>query len=332
MDSLTHLVLGAAVGQAVLGRKVGYRAAIWGGVCATLPDLDVFISMGGAVADFTYHRSFSHSLFMLVLITPLVTWLILKFHPQKAVYRRGWFLLVLLALTTHPLLDSFTVYGTQLFWPLGTVPVGLGSIFIIDPLYTLPLLLGLIAVLSMRRNPRLGQRLNTAGLLLSSLYLVWSIGAQSYVQGVAKENMAALGDGGGSLLVTPAPFNTLLWRVLVMNGSGYRVGFYSLLDEERSIRFVDYSSQSSLLDNLQSYWPVRRLQWFTRGFYKVENLNDAVVISDLRMGVEPEYQFSFKVADISNPHPKPAPVELLDLHRDWEQLPALIRRIWVEPE
>ena len=72
MDSVTQLVLGAAVGEATLGRRVGSRAKLWGAVCGTIPDLDVFIPLGDPVRDFTYHRSFSHSLIVLAALTPLV--------------------------------------------------------------------------------------------------------------------------------------------------------------------------------------------------------------------------------------------------------------------
>ena len=90
MDSLTQLALGAAVGEATLGRRVGNRALAWGAVCGTLPDLDVFIPLGDAVRDFTYHRSASHSLFVLTLLTPVLVWLILKLHPDTLAERRRW--------------------------------------------------------------------------------------------------------------------------------------------------------------------------------------------------------------------------------------------------
>ena len=117
MDSLTQLTLGAAVGEATLGRQVGNRAILWGAICGTLPDLDVFIPFGDAVRDFTYHRGFSHSLFVLAVLTPAMVWLILKFHPQTAPLRRRWYVLVFLSFFTHIVLDCFTVYGTQIFWP-----------------------------------------------------------------------------------------------------------------------------------------------------------------------------------------------------------------------
>ena len=123
MDSLTQLTLGAAVGEAVLGRKVGRKAALWGAVCGTLPDLDVFVPFGDPVKDFTYHRSFSHSIFILTLLTPLIVWLILKLHPNSQHTRTGWVWLVWLCLITHILLDCFTVYGTQILWPFWNNPV-----------------------------------------------------------------------------------------------------------------------------------------------------------------------------------------------------------------
>ena len=82
MDSLTQLTFGAACGEAVLGRKVGGRAIVWGAILGTLPDLDVFIPLGGPVNDFVYHRGFSHSLILLALLSPLTAWLITKIHPD----------------------------------------------------------------------------------------------------------------------------------------------------------------------------------------------------------------------------------------------------------
>ncbi|MCW8890822.1 MAG: metal-dependent hydrolase [Sedimenticola sp.] len=331
MDSVTQIALGAAVGHAVLGHRVGYRAALWGAVCGTLPDLDVFISMGGPVADFTYHRSFSHSLIVLTLITPIITWFILKIHPATVEQRKGWLGLVFLALTTHPLLDSFTIYGTQLLWPFLETPVGLGSIFIIDPLYTLPLLIGVITALSLKRKPLLAQRFNRAGLLISTLYLGWSLTAQYGVKRLAEESLAHTQSPTSSLLVTPAPFNTLLWRVVAMDDSGYHEGYYSLLDQSSTISFTHYPSENALLDNLQQHWPVKRLTWFTKGFYKVEDLEGAITMTDLRMGAEPDYVFRFKVGTLSNPHPKPAVDERIHMPRNWERVPDMIRRIWTEP-
>jgi len=330
MDSLTQLTLGAAIGTAVLGRRIGYRAALWGAVCGTLPDLDVFIPFGDPVADFTYHRSFSHSLFVLTALTPLLVWLILKIHPQTAVHRRRWFWLVWLVLMTHILLDSLTVYGTQIFWPLSTYPVGLGSIFIIDPLYTVPLLIGVLYALLMRRNPMRGARLNQLALAFSTLYLGWSLLAQQIVGYHAQDSLAQQRIPYEQLLVSPGPFNTVLWRIVAKDGEHYHEGFYSLLDKEPEIQFNTYPSREDLIAPLSSHWPVERLRWFSKGLYKVYEADGKVIMSDLRMGLEPDYVFTFSVASISNPHPLPHASIRVQAARNWDRVPTIMRRIWDE--
>jgi inner membrane protein len=328
LDSLTQLTLGAAVGEAVLGRQIGRRALLWGGICGTLPDLDVLIPLASPVMDFTYHRSASHSLFVLALLTPLMVWLILKFHPRTASHKARWFVLVYLVFATHVLLDSFTVYGTQIFWPFDTTPVGWSTVFIIDPLYTVPLLVGAIAALIASRTVAWGYRLNLLGLLLSTAYLAWSVGAKMQVEHVAQASLARQGVQYEKLLTTPAPFNTLLWRVLAMKEDGYYEGFYSLLDERPVVQLKFYPSRLDLLRGIEDHWPVRRLQWFTKGFFSVDRLGDGIVMSDLRMGIEPDYVFRFKVAEISNPHAVPVTSVRVPVARSLDRLPWLWGRIW----
>ena len=129
MDSITQVALGASLAGAVAGKTLGRTALVIGAGLGTLPDLDVIIDYGSAVANFTQHRGFSHSLFILVPLAVLLAWLLWRWRPQLSFPR--WLTLTALVLVTHPLLDSFTTYGTQLFWPLGP-PVALSSIFIIQ--------------------------------------------------------------------------------------------------------------------------------------------------------------------------------------------------------
>ncbi len=329
MDSLTQLTLGAAVGEATLGRQAGNRAILWGATCGTLPDLDVFIPFGDAVRDFTYHRSFSHSLFVLAVLTPAVVWLILKFHPQTAHLRRRWYALVYLSFFTHIMLDCFTVYGTQIFWPFWHYPVSGSTVFIIDPAYTLPLLVGVLCALIMTRRTGRGHLLNTAGLTLSSAYLAWTLAAKLHVEHVARESMTQQGFATDRVLTIPAPFNSLLWRVVAMAEDGYYEGFYSLLDDTRKVRFTRYPNQTGLLTGeLESHWPVKRLQWFTHGFYSVLREGDDIIMNDLRMGSEPYYAFRFKVGEIGNPHAIPVLNQRIESPRNYGGLRWVWERIW----
>lgn len=328
MDSLTQIALGAAVGEAVLGRRVGHRAALWGAVLGTVPDLDVFIPLGDPVADFTYHRSFSHSLIVLTLVSPAFAWLIMKVHAEPRAGFGGWWLLSFLVLTTHPLLDVFTVYGTQLFWPLDPTPLFISSIFIVDPVYTVPLLAGLGATFVLAREGRRRPWLpNALGLLLSTAYLAWSLAAKAEIDRFAH---AALDDAGieySRMLSVPTPGNTLLWRVLVMGEDAYYEAFRSLLDSSDRLELERVEHRPALLEGLDDHWPVARLRWFTDGFYSVTGRDGHVVITDLRMGHEPSYVFAFRVARKDNPHPIPIDAQRYPLDFHLEDLPWVWRRI-----
>lgn len=328
MDSVTQIALGAAVGEAAMGRKVGYRALMWGGICGTLPDLDVFIPLGDAVSDFTYHRSASHSLLVLALITPLLSWLIVRLHGNSREHFKRWCLLVYLVFATHVLLDSFTAYGTQIFWPISNVPMTWSTIFIIDPLYTIPLLAGIVAALVMTRDGDRGHKINQAGLAISTIYLCWTIAAKIHVGHTVHESLRSQSIPYGEVFTTPTPFNSLLWRAVVMNDKGYYEGFYSVLDGDRQVEFKQHLSDIDLLKGIEDYWPVKRLQWFSKGFFGVERNQDAVIMSDLRMGVASSYVFRFKVGEISNPHTTSAKPERLDPVRDMSRLRWLLQRIW----
>jgi inner membrane protein len=328
MDSITQLALGAAVGEATAGRQVGRRALLWGAVAGTLPDLDVFIPLGDAVSDFTYHRSASHSLLVLLALTPLVVWLLLKMHPGTAEHRRRWFAMIYLVFATHVLLDSFTVYGTQIFWPVVTTPMTWSTIFIIDPLFTVPLLIGIIAALIAGRRYSWGHVANSLGLVLSTGYLVWTVGAKLHVEQVARNALLQQDIASTDVLTTPSPFNSLLWRILAVNDEHYYEGFYSVLDDDVTINFEQYPRELELIEPLSGSWPVQRLQWFTKNFYAASLLDSDIIIADLRMGTEPEYVFRFKVGEMGNPHPHAAPVEQLDGIRNYERLRWVWHRIW----
>lgn len=295
MDSLSQFALGAACGVAVMGKRTAvWKAALWGGVCGTLPDLDSFIDHGDPVRNMTLHRGDSHALFWLTLAAPLIAAGIARLQGEWPHFKR-WWLAVWLALFTHPLLDVMTVYGTQLARPFTDFPYAVGSVFIIDPLYTLPLLIGLVGALAARGGR--GLRWNVVGLVLSTAYLGWSVAAQQHVGRIASAALASQGVAVERLLVTPAPLNTVLWRVVAMSPDGYREGFYSLLDADRRIDFTRHDRRDDLRTALAGVWPVERMAWFTQGFYAMSERDGEVRIIDLRMGQEPVYSFIFVVAE-----------------------------------
>ncbi|WP_291010018.1 metal-dependent hydrolase [Hydrogenophaga sp.] len=325
MDSLTQITLGAAVGVAVMSRRTAvWKAALWGGIAGTLPDLDVVVDYGDAVLNMVRHRAESHSFFYLTLASPLLAWVVSRIHGERELFRQ-WWLALWLVLITHTLLDTMTVYGTQLLMPFSDHPFGVGSVFIIDPAYTLPLIVGV--VVAIRLNNGRGLRWNAAALVLTTLYLGWSVMAQQHVDRIARASLASEGIDAQSLLVTPAPFNTVLWRLVATTPEQYFEGYYSLLDNQPTVRWTAYPRGAELIAEHGEDDSVARIAAFSHGFFSLQAVDGRLMLTDLRMGQEPAYVFRFDVGAL-NAVGAEAPVQLSmrpDLGRG---LPWLWDRIW----
>ncbi|NVJ60196.1 MAG: metal-dependent hydrolase [Gammaproteobacteria bacterium] len=329
MDSVTQIVLGAAVADATAGKQFGRKAALYGAIFGTLPDLDVLVPLGDVVSDFTYHRSATHSLFMMLLVTPLFAWLLNKWQ-STAVGNQfwRWFCLVYFCLSTHALLDSFTVYGTQIFWPLIDYSATWSTVFIIDPLYTLPLLIGLSVSLLRHKNNGDSGKANTIGLLISTAYLCWSGFVKLYVEHIAWNSLPIKPDPSTQVLTTPTPFNTFLWRVIVIHDNSYYDSFYSIFDGEAKPVFTPYPQSKELLTGIENSWAVERLSWFTKGFYRVDIEDNQVILSDIRMGLEPHYVFNFAVGQIGAEKITPIKPRTVTAPRDFSSISKIWDRIW----
>jgi inner membrane protein len=332
MDSLTQAVLGASIQGALLGRWQGRRALLYGAMLGTLPDLDVIIDYGDAVADMTYHRGFSHSLLVLSILAVLLTALARWLKPNPAYSTRRLFLAIWLALITHPLLDAFTSYGTQLFWPLQTPPVAWSSVFIIDPLYTVPLLLAVIVglVRGLRDKP---QWLAATALGLSSLYLASTLAGKWMAEQRVQDVLSARGIQADVLFSTPTPFNSLLWRVTVVDGSDYHEALVGWFDERppRLERIPRGAQLAELLENSPQH---QRLQWFTHGVLRYDQIGDELIVTDLRLGMTGYHPFRFIFAEHRNGRWQPLPVvDRLPFNRgEPERMLVLWRRIWDQTE
>lgn len=299
VDSVTQAALGAAVGVAVMGRtRPVWQSALIGAAIGTLPDLDVFIDKGDPVRNMVLHRAETHSLLWQALAAPLIAAPLALITGTRQLYVR-WWLMVTLGLLTHAILDGMTVYGTRLGLPFTDHPFGQGSLFIIDPLYTLPLLIGLALTGIVRGSRR--WHWNLAGLLLSSAYGLWSIAAQAHVSEIVRATPAARGLAADQILVTPTPFNTVLWRIVLIRETHYQEGFYSLLDPARppaqAVRYRTLPRGTELDRRTAAFADANLIRDFSKGFYALHDDGRQLRITDLRMGQYPYYAFSFAFAE-----------------------------------
>ncbi len=328
MDSITQAVLGASIQGALLGRWQGRKALLYGAALATLPDLDVVIDYGDAVGNMTYHRGFSHSLFVLSGLALLLTWLIRRYRPHPGYSDRHLLLTLWLVLITHPLLDAFTSYGTQLFWPLMPTPTAWSSLFIIDPLYTLPLIAAVVISLftGLREN---SWRIPSVALAVSTLYIGFSMAGKFMAEQRVEAELARQGIQAEQLFVTPTPLNTLLWRVIVLDGEHYHEALVGWLDAappqlQRLPRGIELREQ--LLDSPKH----QRLAWFSNGVLRYDQIGDRLIVTDLRLGMTGFHPFRFDFARLQDGQ--------WQVHEHVDRLPfergepahlaLLLKRIW----
>ncbi|WP_273150716.1 metal-dependent hydrolase [Methylophaga thiooxydans] len=293
MDTITQALLGGAVGYVVAGKTSRRKAMLWGATIAVLPDLDVLIPYDNDLDSMTFHRSWTHSWFVHTAIAPILALLAQRF--DKTFSFSQWFLIIWLVLITHAGLDALTVYGTQLFWPLMPPPVSGGSVFIIDPTYSIPLLAGFLAILVLPEK-RISNKLMRYSFMFSCLYLVWGYGIQLWMENQTKKALALQNITHSQLQVSATAFNTLLWRIVVVDDKHYFEGFKSLLENNDTFQFKRYDRGAGLIDKTQNLAAYQRINWFTNGLFKLEKQGNVIVASDLRMGMEPSYFFRFKLA------------------------------------
>lgn len=301
MDSVTQAVLGASIGGALLGRFHGRKVIVAGAVLATLPDLDVFLSYPDPITAMTSHRGFSHSVFVLSLLAVVLSvgWRRLQPDPRYGIGRL--FLAFFLVLVTHPLLDAFTSYGTQLFWPATPAPASWSSIFIVDPFYTLPLLIATVCGLLAGSRP-ITVRWCQRALLLSSLYLAASVGAKLWAEYQVDQRAQAQGIQLERVFSSPQPFSILLWRVIGRTQDGqdceYAIGLLDPLRENSAQESLCPPNNHFYLDVMPAAPELARLRWFTNDWLRYDVIDDLMVASDIRMGAGPgQYLFRFVVAE-----------------------------------
>ena len=302
MDSLTQIVLGAAVAEAVVGKNVGNRAVLYGAIAGTIPDLDVLATTFTDTLTATeIHRGFTHSiLFSLLLASPL-GWLLSKIEHKANLSWKQWSLMFFLCLVTHPLLDAFTTWGTQLFWPLD-LRLAFKSIFVIDPLYTLPFLVFLVLTMFQKKTSPKRQKYNRLGLLISSSYLLLTVIFKGFAYTSFQNALEQQAISYKQLQVKPGPLTTVLWNANVETETSFLIGEYSFFDSQ-PITFYEFPKNHQLVENLKENPDFKRLENIAQGWYIIENKNDELYFNDLRFGLlnrdfkRPNFAFSYKVEE-----------------------------------
>ncbi len=327
MDSLTQIILGAAVGEAVLGKKIGNKAMLYGAIAGTIPDLDVLSTFfTDKVTALEIHRGFTHSILFSALFAPILAFIVVKFEKHKNF--KDWFWLFFWTFVTHPILDAQTTWGTQLFWPLD-IRLAFKNIFVVDPLYTVPFLVFLLLAMRQKKGDKKRRFYNNLGIIFSSFYLLLTlvlkgISYRNFVKELDEQNIIYT-----DIKTKPAPLNTLLWTANVKTENAYLIGHSSFLDT-KPIAFSSYPKNHHLLGDLAKHPKVKRMIAISKGWYTINKKNNILYFNDLRFGalsLKPNAQnfvFKYKIeVDVNGtPFFKEQPKEKTDAKK-------LLSELWI---
>ncbi len=285
LDPLTQGLLGACCGQALCGRTLGRHALVAGALVGMAPDLDVLANAAGPLAEWNWHRSLTHSLWFGPVIGPLVGGALWRW---KGGALRAWVVLGVVALLTHPLLDLFTTYGTQLLAPLSRRRFALDAVAIIDPAYSLVLAVGIALGLRAGLAKPFSRRIAWTALAASSLYLVFGLVVNERIEAMAREQLSGQGIDATRVAAYPTLLQLPYRRVVARSGDDVRVGFTSLI-RPRPIEWEGFTQASGpLVESARATAEGRLFEWFAMGEAtpRVEpsEAGSVVEFDDLRFG------------------------------------------------
>lgn len=204
-----------------------------------------------------------------------------KITPARA----GTF--VFLVWSTHVLIDCFTVYGTSVLWPFSKNRIALNNLFIIDPLYTLPILISLVwlAFLRTKKQQKKRTKVLAWGLGISTAYVALSFGFKFLASSAFDADLQHREVTYTRRMEAPTPFNTLLWRSVVDTGDDFWIGYRSVLEfGDKPIRWTVYPKQKQTIAPYADQREIQTLEWFSRGWWIARPHAKGIWLADMRFG------------------------------------------------
>ncbi|MFZ1685793.1 MAG: metal-dependent hydrolase [Flavobacteriales bacterium] len=300
MDSLTHLVVGACIGEVFLGKQLGRRALLWGAIAQSAPDIDVVATLwNGTAENLLAHRGFTHSFLFAAVITPLFALAADRWHrPHDIRFSRFcWFFGV--AVFGHTLLDGLNSYGTGWFEPFSHARIALNVLFVADPFFTFGAGVAAIVLLFLRRHRRYHRQWAWAGIAWSMCYLGFCAWNKTSMEREVHRMLDQQHVTYTRTFITPTVLNNWLWYVVAGDDRGYHIGYRSVFDTADTLELHYFPRRTELLDQVEDKVELDYLVRFAQEFYTVEQLPDSTLLfNDLRFGQimgwrDPQAKFVF---------------------------------------
>jgi inner membrane protein len=285
MDSLTHLALGACMGEAFAGKKLGKKAMLWGALAQSIPDIDFLAAFwADTTSNLLAHRGFTHSFLFCAVLTPFLSILAERLHRPHNITLKKWLLFFGGVIFTHIFIDAFNNYGVGWLEPFSHRRISFNAIYVADPFFSIwPGMAALALILLNRLNVQ-RKKWWRFGLAMSGLYLAYSLFNKNITNVHVREALQKQEIPYNRYFTTPAPLQNWLWYVVAATDSGYYVGFRSIFDRKEKIDFEYFPQNKQLLNPVKDHADLQNLIRFSQEYYTVEKWNDTLVFNDLRFG------------------------------------------------
>ncbi len=285
MDSLTHIALGACIGELYAGKSLGKKALLIGAVAQSIPDIDFVASFWLTPAnDLLAHRGFTHSFLFILLIAYPLALSAVRWRWLPAMNLRTWTGFILLELFVHLFLDAFNAYGTAWFEPFSHYRVSFHSLFVADPMFSISLGVAAFLLLIYPINHLSRKKWAITAITISALYLGYSLINKKIINSSTEKSLAAQQTTYKRYFTTPTPGNVWLWNIVVETENGFLIGYRSVFDSKESISFQAFDKNEHLLDSIDDHEDLVHLKRFSEGYYTVTQYNGKLVFNDLRFG------------------------------------------------
>jgi inner membrane protein len=286
MDSITHIALGACMGEAFLDRKLGRKALLWGAVAQSAPDIDFLASFWmNTSSNLLAHRGFTHSFLFVVLISVFLALLAERWHRPHNISFRQWLLFFAGVIFIHVFIDAFNNYGVGWFEPFSHKRISFNAIYVADPFFSIWPGIALLMLIFIKHSS-VNQRKKwwTMGLVMSGIYLLYCLFNKQTIDRDVKKILKTQDIRYTRYFTTPTALQNWLWYVVAGNDSGYYIGYRSVFDGKKQIDFEYFPRNDHLLDSVEDTEALQKLKRFSREFYTAEEWSDTLVFNDLRFG------------------------------------------------
>ena len=285
MDSITHIALGACMGEAFLDRKLGKKAMLWGALAQSVPDVDFIASFWmNTSSNLLAHRGFTHSFLFVAIVTVFFALMAERWHRPHNISFRKWLQFFGGVIFFHVFIDAFNNYGVGWFEPFSHKRISFNAIYVADPFFSIWPGIAVIMLLVSKHGHTQRKKWWTMGLGLSSLYLLYCIFNKTMINRDVKQVLEKQDIQYSRYFTTPTALQNWLWYVVAGNDSGYHIGYRSMFDSKKQIDFEYFPRNEFLLDSVEDTESLQKLKRFSQEFYTVEKWGDTLIFNDVRFG------------------------------------------------